>query len=268
MTGIVNQGANRQTIRVLSAKAVDSTTAAITVQLPFDLAVPAPNTTALSYTLQFAQTATPDGDICAEHHCTAPQSVTVTYANPHILNTCDLLYANPATNQCQPVVNHADGQLVTADNPGKPGETLVLWAVGLGLPKDGIPAGATGPIAMTDIMFSATLLQQFRPDDDGTDTGTGMGQIPSTYTYAFAGLSDPSVGIYQVNFTVPLPSAELLACEPSTSGATGNLSLYVSRNPSPQWISSPVLIAGPLPVFSNGASFLLGYPQGVICIAE
>jgi uncharacterized protein (TIGR03437 family) len=51
----------------------------------------------------------------------------------HILTGCG--------NYSGPCVTHADGTLVSVDAPAKPGEALVVYAVGLGLTN---PAVATG----------------------------------------------------------------------------------------------------------------------------
>jgi uncharacterized protein (TIGR03437 family) len=56
----------------------------------------------------------------------------------HVINTCDQtgIYLSVAAglppDACVPMVTHANGQLVSASNPAAGGETLVLWAYGLG----------------------------------------------------------------------------------------------------------------------------------------
>jgi uncharacterized protein (TIGR03437 family) len=41
------------------------------------------------------------------------------------------IFVNPSTGE--PIVQrHADGSLITAQNPAKPGETLVLYVTGIG----------------------------------------------------------------------------------------------------------------------------------------
>lgn len=63
--------------------------------------------------------------------------VFVSGANPHILNSCDTIFGTLG-GICDSFVTHADGTLISSGcgNPARPGETIVIYAVGL---------GATGP---------------------------------------------------------------------------------------------------------------------------
>jgi uncharacterized protein (TIGR03437 family) len=101
---------------------------------------------------------------------------------------CDLFVSNPATDgNCPSAVSHQSGKLVTSTLPAAPGEIVTAWAVGLGAPSGGIPAGAPGPIAMNDITLNLSY-QITVPVVFGTLGGsTG----PS---YLWAGLPTPNVG--------------------------------------------------------------------------
>lgn len=72
--------------------------------------------------------------------------VSVYGAVPHFVNACDTITTNN-TGLCNQGITHADGSPVSAGNPARPGETIVLYALGLGRTSPTIPTGtaATGP---------------------------------------------------------------------------------------------------------------------------
>jgi uncharacterized protein (TIGR03437 family) len=213
---VLSVGGVTETAAVLSAKPVNPSMLAITAQLPFDLT---PEATA-PVTIQFAQTDSPQSDLCAQNACTAPVSLSVAGVLPHIITTCDVFYST-ASSACQLAITHQNGSLVTYAAPAKAGEILTIWALGLGVPAGGIPAAASGPIAMNDI----TLQTSFAviPSD-----------VPATYDlssptpYLWAGLPSPSTGLYQINFAVPALPANLQSCTASTEWFTGSGNLFVS----------------------------------------
>jgi hypothetical protein len=101
-----------------------------------------------------------------------------------------------------------DYSLVTEDNPAHPGETIAAYLTGLPTtmnpPPDGYPAPASplSPEVLCDSypidwlglrLGSASLFDSYLPCSDST----GMRPIP------FIGLSPGSVGLYQINFTLP-----------------------------------------------------------------
>ncbi len=84
-------------------------------------------------------------------------------------------------------VVHSNGSAVTQEAPVISGETLSLYATGLGAVDGNLPIGAVGPsgIPATTIDTPQVLL----------------GNVPLTVT--FSGLAPGFVGLYQVNVTVP-----------------------------------------------------------------
>ncbi len=82
-------------------------------------------------------------------------------------------------------------QLVDAGHPAKPGETLVMYLVGMGPTSPAVASGAASP---------TSPLAQVTPSPQVTVGGQNA-------TVAFAGLSPGFVGLYQVNFVVP-PTAQ------------------------------------------------------------
>jgi len=116
-----------------------------------------------------------------------------------------------------PVVTHADGSLVTASRPAKAGETLVLYAVGLGPTVPMIKSGEAAPIPAP----SSYVALRF---DFSPDTGPSFARLiePLLASTAASGGASPNlqvgemtpafltpgyVGLYQVNFVVPEPPA-------------------------------------------------------------
>ncbi|MES1257755.1 MAG: hypothetical protein ABUS51_04965, partial [Acidobacteriota bacterium] len=100
---------------------------------------------------------------------------------------------------------HLDGSAVTEDAPAAPGEILVMLGAGLGLTDtpvaDGDPSPST-PLANAVSMPSLTI--------DGTPAAI-----------LFAGLQPGTVGIYQINFTVP------------ATAKNGDLTLVLSQDGQP-----------------------------------
>ncbi len=75
-----------------------------------------------------------------------------------------------------------------ATHPSHAGETLILWAIGLGATNPPVVEGAAAPLNPPAVAVSVQFVQ--------------FGNTPAV-TPGFAGLSGGSVGLYQVNVTVP-----------------------------------------------------------------
>ncbi len=155
----------------------------------------------------------------------------------HVLRRGDTIIGSGAMSldpsREQPIVTHADGTLVTSANPARPGETLVLYAVGLGLfsrlVKSGEPSPLPSPAGELPITFNfhpnAGPSKPFPglPVIQGLQTGANRWFQPQTT--AFAGLVAGFVGLYQVNFVVPEPPSSLLPCR--GEGPRSNLTVSV-----------------------------------------
>jgi len=98
------------------------------------------------------------------------------------------------------VAQHPDFSLVTASNPAKPGEVLVIYLVGMGTPSPPVASGALSPA---------------NPLAKVTGQVTVDGQPAAVQ---FAGLTPGFVGLYQINFAVP------------TGARTGTLDLVVTQS--------------------------------------
>ncbi|MBL8178561.1 MAG: hypothetical protein JNK48_28065 [Bryobacterales bacterium] len=139
----------------------------------------------------------------------------------HIINTCDSTMppgfdrnSELVSGGCRSLVTHLDGRLVTPANPASAGETLVMYAFGLGPTGSAVRSGDTArsPIGLTDIalQFSPGVnLEPVRPT--ALPPPAGNAPVP-----VFAGLIPSQVGLYQVTFSVPALAAGSQACTAST----------------------------------------------------
>ena len=171
----------------------------INIQVPFEL-IPNPSLVdpALSPT-NYAQLV-----IQEDGGAQVTVEATPVFDRIHVLWTGDTL-KNPAAanvtrpipdfSSSKPIVTHADGSVVTAANPANVGETLVMYATGLGwmlpLPRSGAATPNPPPAGPARIAFD------FTPD--------ALPSLPVMYAKApsFAGLTPGFAGLYQVNFVVP-----------------------------------------------------------------
>ncbi len=191
-----------------AAPAVCSPATTFTVQIPYELAVESRDTPLLRVRENAA--------IVAE---VAIRAVT---DNIHVINTCDQtgiflsLASDVRPGTCAPMVMHARGPLVSFNSPAVPGETLVLWAYGLGALNRPIATGfvpccpnylAVQPFSV-GLSYSDPLRSPWRRLEQ---------RIPG-----YAGTSGG--GLYQVHFVVPPEPADLGGC----STAAGNLRVVVS----------------------------------------
>jgi hypothetical protein len=208
-----------QQVQVLSTKVVDSETIAVTVQFPFAGVPNGLSNPYFVYTIQFAETNNPTGDLCAEGACTPPVALQPEFDLPHLINTCDVFVSGgSAGGDCVSAVFHQNGTLVTSALPAAPSEIVTAWAVGLGAPTGGVPAGATAPIEMDDITLSFSYsCNCISPD---------LNLLQMTAPYLWAGLPNPAEGVYQVNFAIPPAPVSLTGC----TATTGNLLVYLGRS--------------------------------------
>lgn len=84
-------------------------------------------------------------------------------------------------------IEHADGSLVTDQNPAVIGETVSVYLTGLGTVNPGVPDGAAGP---ADTLSKTT-----------NAVTADISRISATVTYA--GLAPQLAGLYQLNVTIP-----------------------------------------------------------------
>lgn len=161
--------------------------------------------------------------------------VTPEVSRIHVLRRGDTITA-PGTAETdlsalEPVVTHADWLPVSSANPAEPGETLVLWAVGVGRPTSGVRTGEVSGVPAPSVLVDVDF--DYRPDAAPSRPFPGSPPVRAPSLSASkaveAWLSPGSVGIYQVNFVVPNPPGLIGAC-----GAVGrsNLTVNIGRGQS------------------------------------
>jgi uncharacterized protein (TIGR03437 family) len=142
--------------------------------------------------------------------------------NVHVLMACGGGY--PGT-----CVTHADGSLVSSELPAQPGETVVIYAVGLGHTVPTIASGQPTPEPAPTV---GGVLVNFdfhcnagpsRPA--GGNARQGIGVSP-----AFAGLTPGQVGLYQINVQLPAAFPAVQTCPESGAyyPAFSNLTINIA----------------------------------------
>jgi uncharacterized protein (TIGR03437 family) len=133
---------------------------------------------------------------------------------PHLLNSCDTVA--PSAVSCNDLVTHAGGSLVSAGNPAKPGETIVVYADGLGRTDPLVPTG-TAVSAPTPTIAKFPIAVSFRKEGPGAITMISTGQMLDP---VYSGLTPNSVGLYQINIVAPTPPAHTYDCVAAGFAAT------------------------------------------------
>ena len=160
----------------------------------------------------------------------------------HVLRQGDTILMPGSTkvefSAADAIVTHSDGGRVTTAAPGKPGEVLVLWAVGLG---QTIPAASSGqatpsPAPSAPVVLAFNFMANAEPSRP-TTTPDVLVQSAALSGRAldmllFSGLTPGSVGLYQVNFVVPSPPAGVAPCGGGPGTILSNLTISIGRNES------------------------------------
>ena len=123
--------------------------------------------------------------------------VIVVSSNPHFLNACDTVVAG--SGFCYPLITHGDGSLVTGfeGRPAKPGETIVVYALGLGSTRPIVKTGETTPIPAPVIdapLYPLLIHHRLQVIWAAAEQRV----IPE-----FVGLVPGQVGLYQMNVRLP-----------------------------------------------------------------
>jgi uncharacterized protein (TIGR03437 family) len=161
--------------------------------------------------------------------------------NIHVLRLGDTI-STPGTYNTDlsilpPIVTHADGTMVTKGSPAQAGETLVMYAVGLGQTLPSVTTGEASPAPAPEAL--AVLDFNFQPDAAPTkpipspqaplSPGTTIPPCGQGYrcsaSPSFVGLTPGYVGLYQINFVVPAPPAGYGPC--AMAGQRSNLTVSI-----------------------------------------
>lgn len=109
------------------------------------------------------------------------------YSSPQQIEIVNLMPGTVSLSGALVAQHAADYQLVTQQNPAKPGESLIMYLVGMGATSPNVATGAPAPVsplAQTTVQPIVTI--------DGQNS-----------TIQFAGLTPGFAGLYQINFVVP-----------------------------------------------------------------
>lgn len=147
---------------------------------------------------------------------TVPLMLEIVPAAPGVLSALDGPTPPSVQNGAHIIAQHsADGSLVTSSSPAKPGEYLVMYLVGMGATNPPVASGAETP---------------------GTPLSTVTSQPTvtvgsQTSNVVFAGLTPFFVGLYQIDFQVPMgASSGELEVEVVQNGVAANPTLLPVSN--------------------------------------
>ncbi len=143
--------------------------------------------------------------------------------NIHVINNCDqtgiflsIAFGLAATD-CAPVVMHARGPLIGPNSPAVPGETLILWAYGLGALDRPLP------VRMTTVASVPLAVQPFTLSFSYIDGTQFPFQRLGVAVPPYVGMS--GAGLYQVHVVVPETPPNLPRCG---TLARGNVRILLS----------------------------------------
>ena len=176
-------------------------------------------------------------------------------ANTHVLTACGGLAPGAPNGTC---VTHGDGTVVTQKSPAKAGETVVIYAYGLGVTDPPVPSGAATPIPAPKAVNNVYVDFNFTPNAGPRYPYVDPKQGPVN-TPVFAGLTPGQVGLYQVNVKLPDSFPAVPACSSKLSefysqvvsnltiGVTTYLNSYGSLSDAagPSFDAAPICVQAP-----------------------
>lgn len=246
ISATLQQGANRD-VPILSVRPISTcvtmsvntpcsggTLTAITVQIPFNILAYCGEQCGMGLPHQLAPTLL----WFSENGSPSTMFELIPFATRvHILTGCDTIFPDPTKLPigiidtglpCPPLVTHADGSLVSGQNPARPGEEVVAYATGLGQTN---PAASTGKIVSGTASTSRGFVLDFNFHLNAGPSKPVYGPAPAPSADrvpAYTGLTPGFVGLYQINFKVPQPPGDLRPCVPATPGEVFQSNLTVS----------------------------------------
>ena len=165
-----------------------------------------------------------------------PFRITAVMNHVHVLTECDRFFfpwlgRRPTISPCPAIVAHGDGSQVTEIVPARPGEELIIYAVGLGLPNQAVQSGdvSPSPAATVDRVFY--LQYCFRPNATPIISYVDPFGSDELSQPTFVGLTPGQVGLYQINVRLPDTFPQVAQCGTipnSSRSITSNLTITVS----------------------------------------
>lgn len=125
----------------------------------------------------------------------------------HVLTACDLTWDTNPGSACGRMAFHGDGTPVNEARPARRGETIVIYAYGLGPTVPRVPTGTAAPprVELTEGVARqlAVLFRPFRNASSSLPRYFEAEPLGTPGEVVFAGLTPGQVGLYQVNVRVP-----------------------------------------------------------------
>ena len=119
---------------------------------------------------------------------TLPVTLDVVPGAPGVLSQFDGPTASSSQNGAHITAQHLNGTAVSSKSPGTPSEYLVMYLVGLGATDPAVPSGmAASANPLSKVINQPTVT---------------VDSLPSNVL--FAGLTPGFVGLYQIDFQVPM----------------------------------------------------------------
>ena len=192
----------------------------VRVQIPFELAA------STTPRLGKAGVKAPDAELTLVEDGKASRTFLLrpVSENGHVLNSCDLAGDTDPDSICSRVAYHADGRPVNMDAPAALGETILIYAFGLGQTT---PPARTGAVSGTGLTVQdpqqppviVTVQDRFLNASPSLPRAASSDPYNSPFaTLDFAGLAPGQVGVYQINVPVPVSFQVPVRCGPNTSG--------------------------------------------------
>ena len=196
--------------------ASDCLLTAITVQIPFDIVVPNP-LIASPFFQPLSSLEIFENGVLSKSFIVSPVPDQI-----HMLQSCDITNSAGIYGSCYAIVTHADGSLVLqaprgpsgpplTNSEAHPGETLVMYAFGLGSVSPAVQAGSASPAPAATVISPIYLQFDYRPNASPSAPMLNS-SLTTTTQPVFAGLTPGQVGLYQINFVVPAPPAGTQVC--------------------------------------------------------
>ena len=138
--------------------------------------------------------------------------------SPHVLNSCDTSVSPFLSDdvkigqlqaQCDPIVAHPNGTIVTGGNPAHLGEIVAIYATGLGAGISSALIGTPAPKGGVAVDRSTIGVGfDFNPAIDPSPS-----DVPAQTQPVYVGLTGGLVGTYQINVRLPhSPPANARTC--------------------------------------------------------
>jgi uncharacterized protein (TIGR03437 family) len=152
--------------------------------------------------------------------------------NAHVVTSCDISWDTKYTSICDRHVYHGDGHPVSAAEPAKQGETLVVYAYGLG---QGTPQAPTGDVARGSVLDNVPGRVKASFDNLVNALNSGPRFLSFDVSapdspIAFGGLTSGQIGLYQLNIPVPQSLSLEVACGGLDGFVRSNATLHISTS--------------------------------------